>query len=190
MTTLSPDEISERIEALDTKLRTLDDETATSALAAAEGDAVAASRLAEIMDERRLTAADREILVQARTAARWRSYAAADQANEETRAQHRADAVDHLRDLEKLAGEADRLIEQFQRLRAAINAKEDELRTSARGAGISINGPRLGMRGAAAHLSDSLKRFADGTVKSNTVPRSISDFVASGWVDLQQGDIR
>lgn len=183
---LTPHDIRDQIAAVDSKLADMAERSSMLALAAAEEDQQAAQDLARLRTEMGLVEGDREILVAALTASVKRADAAADQASQESRAQHLQDAVGHLDALLDLAGQADRLVEEFQRLRAEINAKEAELLSSARGAGIDIARPRVGMRGAASYYGDTLRRHIDGTVKSNTTPRSVSDLVASGWSELQQ----
>lgn len=176
MTALTPSELSEQINSLDARLVEIGEETARLALSAAEGDAAAATRLGAILEDRRLTLADREILVHARTAARWRHEEAAEAEVIAARSVHIQAAIRHLNSLVGLAARADELIEEFHRVTGEITKIETQLRRDALSAGFDVNAPRVGLRGAAVHAAELMRDAKAGG--------KVSDFVATGWAGL------
>lgn len=184
MTPMTPSDIAGQISACDATISALEREAQRLALAATEGDADAAARLAQVNDELASCRADRFVLVQAERAAEARAAAqdSADRARQ--RAADRQEALGHVTRLLDAARRADALVQQMAEVLADLAEAEASARVAANRAGGILNSVRVGQRGAVGHAVDLISRHANGAVKSNTVTRTVTEFSRVGWREL------
>lgn len=184
MTPMTPSDIAGQISACDATISALEREAQRLALAATEGDADAAARLAQVNDELASCRADRFVLVQASRAAEARA-AVQDSANRaRQRAADRQEALGHVIRLLDAARRADALVQQMAEVLADLAEAEAGVRASANRAGGILNGTRVGQRGAVGHAVDLITRHANGAIKKNTSVRGVEDFARVGWRQL------
>ncbi len=183
-TMMTPAAIDAQIGACDAAIANLEHEAQQIALAATEGDATAAARLASINAEIEAMRGDRFILTQARRAAEARAAAQDDTAQAERRAADRQEAREHVTRLLEAARRADALVAQMTDVLADLAEAEASARAAANRTGGILNGTRIGQRGAAGHAVDLITRNAKGAIKTNTPARGVEDFARAGWREL------
>lgn len=182
--TLTPNEIAAQIDALDRSMTDLGNRAADLALAAAEGDADAAARLAQINAEIEAMRGDRFILTQACRAAEARAEIADEAEQARQRAAARDEAQGHVVRLLNAARRADAIVAELRAVAAEMADAEAAARDAARRAGGLLVDSRVGQRGAVAHAVGNLTKTATGAVKVNTPVRPCAEFVTVGWRDL------
>lgn len=186
MTTMTPADIDAQIGACDTAIANLEHEAQQIALAATEGDATAAARLASINAEIEAMRGDRFILTQARRAAEARVAVQDDEAQARQRAADREEARQHVTRLLAAARRADVLVQTMTEVLTDLAEAEAGARAAANRAGGILNDSRVGQRGAVNHAVDLITRSATGAIKTNTVTRSVADFANVGWRELME----
>lgn len=184
MTALTPQAIAGQIAACDATIAALAGEAQRLALAATEGNAAAATRLASINAEIEATRGDRFILTQAQRAAEARALVADEAQQSRRREEHLIAAKAAGGRVVQAAEAIDAAIAAYTVAAEALAEAEADARTHARLAGDDL-GSRAGRKGAVAHGAFLLARIVDGSARRRN-DRSVTDVVSAAWAEYLQ----
>lgn len=181
MKTLTPDAISAQISALNRELADLEDDAATLALAAAEGDEEAARKIARVNTKMAQMRADRSVLFLAREAAERREAQTDEAARASDRKLHLRAARDHAETVVKAAQDVDAIFDQFRAALDRLTAAELLTWKELGLAGARPTDAIIGRRGLSTHALEKLKAIGDRREIFRNDKRSIAEIAAVAW---------
>jgi len=178
-------DIRAQIGSIDHRLAELEADAADLALDAVNGDADAASRVAEINREQGRLRADRRILETAYRTAQDREHAAKEAARAAEREKHLSAAREHAEALRAAAARADSLVDALREVMAGMDAHERAIRVELSAAGVTPPGAVPGRQGLSGHVLMMLKAMADAPTGRLRDQRCAADLAVVAWKFLE-----